>query len=729
MKKSKFRHPTVIFFVSIVMAGLLAGALLFLHFTDDDLKAARSDMEKMAEYVQEQCVRYDNVAYENQVKSLVNVIDKTKQTGSDLQNVISKGLAFSQEELKNLAKQRRLSGIEICTIENDKIKETFRYTDDDLPADFWAQKIETFIESAVNNVKFYAERKLDDGYYYDYALYVDDSIDQNKIAVLCYIKQSVTLAEGTPLSLSTLLTDFNLTDSSIVISNGTNVIASNISELLQKRVDDCDVVKLAKYSSPDKYGLIKVKSDGETYYCVKGTVKNYFVYVYETQSEIFKNRSLKTSYLLVLFVFYLCAVSASYIIVKRLRQKQIEKKDAEYRKNLDKLALEAIRANEAKNDFLRRMSHDLRTPINGIQGIVRIGDYYADDLKKQAECRKKVLEAAGYLNEIVSDVLELSKLGENYKTWKNEPFSMKKLMNEIVSMSTNLAREHGVTLKSDLTQIYHDSLFGGAVPLKRIFINIISNAIKFSKENGEINFTAKETDYKEGFACFVFLCKDNGIGMSKEFQKRMYEPFTQENSDDSSQNGMGLGLAIVNKLVKALNGQIQVRSEPDIGTEFEITLSFAESEKIPEPVKTDEPGLALKGYTVLSVEDNALNAEINQFILETAGAKVISASNGKEAIEKFALSNVGEINAILMDIIMPETDGLTATRKIRSMDRADASTIPIIALTANAFSDDTERAFAAGMNEHVAKPVDSKVLIEKLKKLISENENGRKKIL
>ena len=410
-----------------------------------------------------------------------------------------------------------------------------------------------------------------------------------------------------------------------------------------------------------------------------------------------------------------------FAIIKDSRKKQKEKNEKEYRERLDRLATEAIRANQSKNDFLRRMSHDIRTPINGIQGMVRIGEYYADDPEKQKECRKKILEASGYLLELVNDVLDMSKLDENLVIWKEEHFNMNSVMNEIVSMLSFQASEHSVTLTYE-SEIIHSSLYGGAGTLKRICANIIGNAIKYNKPNGNVDCSIKETRSDDQKAYFTIVCADTGIGMSEEFQKIMYEPFAQENPDFNSNGSTGLGLAIVKKAIDLMGGDISVQSKIGEGTTFTINLPFAIDcdDRKETAARNVVSTKKLDKTTVLLVEDNDLNYEIAKFILETNGAKVLKASDGKQALDIFSESEEGEISVILMDVMMPVMDGISATAAIRSLDRSDASVVPIIAMTANTYTDDIERVLTAGMNAFVEKPVDAEKLVDIIVKTLQK---------
>lgn len=363
------------------------------------------------------------------------------------------------------------------------------------------------------------------------------------------------------------------------------------------------------------------------------------------------------------------------------------------------------------------MSHDIRTPINGIRGMVEMGDYYRDDMEKQAECRSRIWEASGFLLELVNEVLDMGKLESGEIVLEERSFDLHAMLTEIVDVVDKQARERGITIRTEEYQIDHPHLIGSPIHVKRLLMNIMSNSVKYGKTDGWIELDCHETDYKDGIATIKFICKDNGIGMSKEFQEHIYEPFAQEGSSARSiYGGSGLGMSIARSLAEEMGGSISFESEQGVGSIFYITLPFAvdKNTSVPEEKKKQEETPSIQGMAILIAEDNELNMEIAQFVLESAGAVVTKAVNGREAVDIFAASGPGDFQAILMDIMMPEMDGLSATKAIRALDREDAKTIPIIAMTANAFDEDEKKCMEAGMNAHLVKPLD----IQKMKEAV-----------
>ena len=406
-------------------------------------------------------------------------------------------------------------------------------------------------------------------------------------------------------------------------------------------------------------------------------------------------------------------------VVRRIDQEK--QKEIEYKQHLLEAAEDARRANIAKTDFLRRMSHDIRTPINGILGMIAIAEHFPNDCKKQGECREKVKEAAGFLLDLVNNILDMNKLESGAIVLEHESFDLMEVLqeiNNIVEMNAGLKR---VKVSVDHNQIRHRYLIGSPLHLKQILQNIEGNAVKYNREGGSIFCTVSETACENNIVTYKFVCSDTGRGMSTEFLSHAFEPFAQEdNSARTAYMGTGLGLPIAKQLVEMMGGTIQVESEQNIGTTFTVLLPFEidTAYENGETFQKSVPEGDISGVKVLLVEDNELNMEIAKFLLEHAGIKVTTAFNGKEAVDIFASSEENQFDLILMDVMMPVMDGLTATRGIRAMNRKDAGKIPIFAMTANAFSDDIEESRKAGMNEHLSKPLDEKKMMSMIRRYV-----------
>ena len=386
------------------------------------------------------------------------------------------------------------------------------------------------------------------------------------------------------------------------------------------------------------------------------------------------------------------------------------------------IAQEANKANEAKTNFLRHMSHDIRTPINGILGMIEAADRYKHDTKKLYECRQKVLNSVEYLLSIVNNVLDIGKLESGEIVLESKPFDISEILSEITPFIEMQAEENQLIYSLDneaISSIKHRRLIGSPIHIKRMLMNLASNALKYTKAGGSVHLSCEEIQNDDNTAVLRFVCADTGIGMSSEFQKRVFEPYSQEGKPgNSGYSGSGLGLSIVKEIVNQMNGTIEFESKENVGTTFTVTIPFvidktAETQCESSEVSND---IDLTGRKALLVEDNALNREIAQMLLEDYGLIITTAQNGKEAVDIFAASNVYTYDFIIMDIMMPVMDGLEATRCIRAMDRADAKSVPILAMTANAFQDDIQQSLEAGMNTHLMKPIDTAKLKQELQR-------------
>lgn len=389
----------------------------------------------------------------------------------------------------------------------------------------------------------------------------------------------------------------------------------------------------------------------------------------------------------------------------------------ERNRKLNEAMHEAQLANASKTEFLQRMSHDIRTPLNGICGMIDIAEHYSDDLEKQKECRRKIKESAGLLLEMVNEVLDMNKLESGKVILEEVPFNLYETAEEVFDVIEKYANERGISVNCGGKGVTHWNVIGSPVHVKRIIMNIMSNAVKYNKDYGSIDLICKEMKGNDDSTVRIqFICRDTGIGMSEEFQKHIFEPFSQEHIEEKISYGRtGLGMSITKKLVDTMNGTIEINSVKGEGSTFIVTIPFkiADSEVVSQNNKNEESA-DITGMNILLVEDNELNMEIAEFILQNKKANVTKAWNGEEAVSTFKNSKPGTFDVILMDIMMPVMDGYTATENIRSLDRSDAKTIPIIAMTANAFTEDKIRAYNAGMNNHISKPISAERLLQML---------------
>ena len=384
-----------------------------------------------------------------------------------------------------------------------------------------------------------------------------------------------------------------------------------------------------------------------------------------------------------------------------------KEKEMDYNKRLVNALDQEKRANATKTSFLRRMSHDIRTPINGIRGLVKIAQDNEDNKEKIDDCLNKIYESSGFLLSLVNDVLDMNKLESGEITLDHNPFKLDKIINNAIDITKVRANERDITITSDIKIEYND-LIGSPLHLAQIFQNIINNAVKYNHKDGSINITLSEVLCPGNKVLLKFECADTGIGMSNEFQENVFKPFAQEgNTARGTYEGTGLGMAITKELVDKMGGSIGFSSVVDKGTTFVVELPFDLGESVEEEAEEENYGVG--GLHVLVVEDNEINREIATFMLESVGIVPTCAINGKEALDKV---KEGAYDCILMDVMMPVMGGLEATRQLRAM----GIEIPIIAMSANAFKDDVERSLNAGMNAHLSKPIDEKLLVKTIYK-------------
>ena len=418
----------------------------------------------------------------------------------------------------------------------------------------------------------------------------------------------------------------------------------------------------------------------------------------------------------------LTRVLYTYQVIDEEKKKELEQQEV-----LRKAAIAADNANRAKSAFLLNMSHDIRTPLNGIIGLLKINMAHSDDEKLVHENYEKMEKAAKHLLSLINDVLQMSKLEGDREEFSSKSVCLADVLSDVRAIIEGSASDKGISWElSGDTVFVHPYVITSPLHLRQIFLNIYGNSIKFTSSGGKISTKQECIEEKDNVITYRWTISDTGIGMSKEFLQHIFEPFAQEQSDARSiYHGTGLGMAIVKKLVDKMGGKISVTSEVGKGSTFVIELPF-EMASVPEKSKKEETDKenSIRSLNLMLVEDNELNAEIAEILLEDEGAIITIVNNGQKAIELFNSNPVGTFDAILMDIMMPVMDGLTATKAIRSLNRPDADIIPIIAMTANAFEEDVQKCLDAGMNAHLAKPLD----IEKVKKTICEQTKNSKQM-
>lgn len=541
--------------------------------------------------------------------------------------------------------------------------------------------------------------------------------------VIAVRHQSAKAVASNTLKLQSLLDGYETIDSgNIVIENDAKVVATNAVEpttsgaFVLPATDATIVDSIKERCLAGRVSL--VNANGEWYLGTFGKARQFYVYTYTSARRYFETVAVVVASVLVLYGGAIAATALARRHAERQRLTDLLLQERDYGDKLAKAAREASSANSAKTEFLRRMSHDLRTPINGIRGMVEVGDANADDLQKQTECRSKIWTASGLLLDLANEALDMSRLESGQVDLDLVPTNLVVLNREVCDILERQAEERLVTIICDQQTLDHPYARVSVTHLKRLLVNIAGNAVKYSRRGGYVRLACREVEPVDGVPIYEYTIADNGIGMSEQFQQHLYEPFSREEQRvEGASSGTGLGAPIAKQLVELMGGTMSFTSTLGQGTTFTIRLPFEQCKRseIPQAVRVDAVDVdAVRGLHVLLVEDNELNAEIAQFTLDRAGAIVTHAKDGESAVETFAASAPHEYDVVLMDIMMPGIDGLEATRRIRALDREDAATTPIIAVSANAFADDRRLSREAGMDAHLSKPVSSQELVEAL---------------
>ena len=670
----------------------------------------------VVDYVATQSLSYDafNSAYAT--KNLIRVMEIAGEAARDMERDGSVDSAM----LEQYADQFNVSALIVTDVSGNLVSESST-------GDVSYESLATYLketpvlEVATHPLKSYTAR----------ITLADDSVadigcvtrQDGEGIVIAVRHQSAKAVASNTLKLQSLLDGYETIDSgNIVIESDGKVVATNAVEPTVLGVFDLpttDVFIVDGIKDRCLAGKVRlVNADGEWYLGTFGKAHKFYVYTYASAQRYFEVVAAVAAGVLALYSGVVAVVVMVRRRADRRRLTDLLQQERDYGDKLAKAAREASSANSAKTEFLRRMSHDLRTPINGIRGMVEVGDANADDLQKQTECRSKIWTASGLLLDLANEALDMSRLESGQVDLNLVPINLVALNCEVRDILERQAEERLVTIICDQQTLNHPYARVSVTHLKRLLLNIAGNAVKYNRQGGYVRLVCREVEPADGVLVYEYTIADNGIGMSEEFQKHLYEPFCREEQQvEGASSGTGLGAPIAKQLVELMGGTMSFTSVLGQGTTFTIRLPFEKCKRseIPQAVRVDAgDGDALQGLRVLLVEDNDLNAEIAQFTLSRAGAVVTHAKDGESAVEAFAASAPHECDVVLMDIMMPGIDGLEATRRIRALDREDAATTPIIAVSANAFADDRRLSREAGMDAHLSKPVSSQELVEAL---------------
>ncbi|RGM77770.1 response regulator [Butyricicoccus sp. AF15-40] len=679
----------------------------------------REQLGNTIDYVKEQCTTYTRYNAASVTKSLMRIMDNAQQVN---RNIGYEGSTVDEERLRFYAQEQRLTGIILLDTDG---RVQCEYNGDLLNFLTLQEYIErdTVLDVVRYPQKTYASRiDLPDGSYVDISAYGRTDVPG---VIVAYYHTTAEYARNYTLTIQGSLAGYNTRDDGvIVVADGDRIIASNDEALADTKVEDSRILQQIKSNlSSAEVGYFKC--DGGTYFGGLDRSRDYYIYAYVSDRMVATDMVKNMMAALIIYLIMLTAIQMFRRRSAREYLAEQDRREREFRGQLMESAEKAEQANRAKTEFLQRMSHDIRTPINGIRGMIEIANYYKDDPDKQTECRKKIWDASGLLLELVNEVLDMGKLESGEIMLEEREFDLKELLDSVGVVVDKQARERGITIITDSYPVEHRYLLGSPLHLRRLLMNIISNAVKYNHAGGEVRLGCREKPSADPETAQIeFTCADTGIGMSEEFQKHVFEPFAQErNFARSEYGGTGLGMPIAKSLAEKMGGTLSFVSRQGVGTTFTLSLPFRICHA---PEKRNKPKRLLQtssiaGLHVLVAEDNRMNMEIAEFVLNVEEAFIIKAVNGEEAVRIFADSRPGEIDAILMDVMMPVMDGLEATRRIRAMKRPDARTIPIIAMTANAFAEDRQLAFAAGMDMHIAKPLEGSEMVETLERLVKSS--------
>ena len=713
------------FWIFGILLGICVTAASLYYFFQAEKKEAENRMVKTVNYVKVQCSTYTHYNEASESKSLLRAIESARQMSTNIDMETENGGRLSQEFLKENLQTLWVDGILVLDAEG---KTVCKYSMDEA----LTNEITDYLQKdIIMDFTGYEERSYSERFTREDGSSIDIAACARKDVpgmVAIYYYTSPEFVRNYTLTIQNLLNGYSTQkDGTIIVADKGTIVASNDESLLGQDTAGNQVVQAMKEHT-DSQHIFHLKNEGTRCYGIMLKQRDYYIYTYLPDTEVFRNLPLSVTavvflYLLIFGIFCFWGYRADLA-----HRKQEKEKDEKYKAELLRAAKKAEAANEAKTEFLQRMSHDIRTPINGICGMINVADHYADNMEKQTECRAKIKKTSHLLLELINEVLDMSKLESDEVVLEDIPFNLNSIFEEILGVIEHMAAEQNIRIIWEEKEVTHWNLIGSPVHVKRILMNILSNAVKYNKENGYVYISCREIPSKQtAMPTLEFVCRDTGIGMTEAFQKRIFEPFAQEHAGSRTKfAGTGLGMPITKKLVEKMGGTISFESKEGTGTTFVIRIPFQIDADMKDRNETEEKTeTSIQGLHVLLTEDNELNMEIAEFVLQNEGAVVTKAWNGQKAVDIFRKSRPGEFDAILMDIMMPVMNGYEAAKMIRSLDREDAKVIPIIAMTANVFTEDKMRAKEAGMDEHIAKPVDGKLLVKVINELVKRNQREK----
>lgn len=711
-----------------IIVGLLILIITFAIASNIDMKNAEKSLLTTVEYMKEQCNDSGLRDLASEAKSLLRVTESVEQIRWRLEHEEAQDIdSINSSVWEALAKDTYLDGILLLDEKGDILAE---YDSSGLGCTKVLNMTDksSLLDTLSFREKSYAIRiKLEDESHIDLAAL---GLSGNEGVLVGYYYTSASYVQIINNAIRAIVSGLDPEiNGVIVISQGNQIVISNDRTLEGTMIEDTLILKeIMERGTGSKMIHTRNKANPlRHHFGLMDKSKDYYIYAYMDERKVFT--STFTNVLYVLFAYLLLVITIHMLLwrTEKIYEKNQLAMQKEYTKTLEAknqelqdALLQAEKANAAKSSFLARMSHDIRTPLNGILGLIKIDEDHFEDQKLVRDNHRKMQVSANHLLSLINDVLQMSKLEDGNVTLTHEFISLPELAQEILTIIKGRAVEYGIgwNYEKEKSSVPYPYVYGSPLHLRQIFLNIYGNCIKYNRQGGEITTLIHMLEEHDGSCTYQWIITDTGVGMSQEFLQHIFEPFAQEKDDARSvYQGTGLGMAIVKSLIDQMGGTISVTSKEGVGSTFVITIPFEIApapSKVVEPVSVSEA--TIQGLHLMLVEDNELNAEIAEVMLSDQGAKITTVHDGKQAVDLFETTPAGTFDAILMDIMMPVMDGLTATRTIRALDRPDARSIPIIAMTANAFKEDADKCLEAGMNAHMAKPLN----MEKLKQTICE---------
>lgn len=715
----------------MMLAEIFLGIVIFIVVSivsiRIDLISTQTRIYDTVTYIKEQCNNNLKLDIASESKSLMRMIESVELLNHQIEKQSED--TVTEKTLEEYAAMSYLTGI-LLLDKDGKVEQ--EYHSDGVSAEQLLSYVDkaSFLDVMDFKEKTYSMRvECQDESYIDMA-----AIGREKKPgiVVVYYHTPARYTRIFNHSINSLLSGYSLEHNGIIlVSEENKIVASNNKKMIGKNANTIAEVQCINESDIEKRLVSSGKNVLHSYgMMVKG--RDYYVYAYMPAKKVFAAAPQKIIYTLLIYLFIIAVIHVLKWRMMQGYQKQQMELQREYTKELEsknieleKTAKQAEKANVAKSNFLSRMSHDIRTPLNGIIGLLKIDESHFGDTELIRKNHKKMWMSANHLLSLINDVLQMSKLEDEKMELTHEVINLVEISDEVGSIISTRTAEEGITFEFGEQELPVPYVYGSPVHLRQIFLNVYGNCVKYNKVGGRIETTLEFVGAEDNIVTYRWFISDTGIGMSEEFLQHIFDPFVQEHSDARTvYNGTGLGMSIVKRIIDKMNGTIKVTSEEGIGSTFIITLPFEIAEE-PKDKETDKPALDssdmdISGLHLLLVEDNALNAEIAQTLLEDQGATIAIVNNGQQAVDTFRENPAGTFDAILMDIMMPVMDGISATKVIRGMYREDAKKIPIIAMTANAFEEDVRRCMDAGMNGHLAKPLRIEKVVAMIGKAIRD---------